>query len=209
MPTSSPRVICPTCQRPEKVCLCQWIQPIDNLVKIGILQHPAEVTQIKGTAKIAALSLQNCRLWIGEDFTQEDTLHDWLAEGHVFILYPETEALDELNTPDDCPETYQIEQTRLQGDMGHLKVLVLDGTWRKTHKMMMKNTFLHRIHRLALNPVIPSSYKIRKQKDSGSLSTLEAIYEVLIQLEQNEEKYLPLIHAFKEMVNQQLAFRKK
>ena len=219
MPTSksnyTPRAVCPTCQRPEKVCLCQWIQPVANRVEVGILQHPNEVAQIKGTAKIAELSLQNCRVWVGEDFTDEATLHSWLASGEVFLLYPEIEALKQVSgvSSDFLGDlSYQVEAVRAGYSIEKIKLLILDGTWRKTHKMMMQNSFLHGLKRLQLNPQTPSAYKIRKQRDAGSLSTVEAIYLALSQLELSEPeagKFEPLLEAFEKMVAQQLAFRSK
>ncbi len=198
------RVICPTCQRPEKVCLCHWIQAIDNTVEVAILQHPSEVSQIKGTARIVELSLQNSKLWVGEDFSDEASLHQWLAEGEVLLLYPEVEALKQ---GESSPLMLNIEQARQRFALSQIKILVLDGTWRKTHKMMMLNPFLQALPRLQLTPQRPSAYQIRKQKDQGSLSTVEAVFEVLSQLEQNPQKYQPLIDAFEQMVAQQLAFR--
>ena len=209
MPTSSPRAICPICQRPEKVCLCQWIQPIDNVVEVGILQHPSETSQIKGTAKIAELSLQNNRLWVGEDFSDETSLHDWLQTGVVFLLYPEVEALNEGGEKDSEALSYDVATARNNVSLTQIKLLILDGTWRKTHKMMMQNSFLHGLKRLRLQPETPSAYQIRKQKDIGSLSTIEAIHLALTELEQEPEKFAPLLRAFHDMVAQQLAFRSK
>ena len=205
MPSSLSRAICPVCQRPEKVCLCQWIQPIENVVEVGILQHPTESAQIKGTAKIAALSLQKCQVWVGEQFTDEQNLQAWLKSGEVFLLYPEVEALQTL--PDAL--CFDVESARQTSPLNKIKLLILDGTWRKTHKMMMQNRFLHHLNRFQLQPQSPSAYQIRKQRDAGSLSTIEAIYQSLTQLEQNSDKFQPLMHAFQQMVAQQMAFRPK
>jgi len=72
----------------------------------------------------------------------------------------------------------------------------------------MKNAFLHPLKRLQLLPQTASAYHIRKQKGTGSLSTIEAIYQALTQLEQDTETYRPLMTAFHNMVAQQLAFRR-
>lgn len=207
MSSTMPRVICPTCQRPEKVCLCDSIQPIKNRVEVAILQHPTEVSQIKGTAKIVQLSLLNCQFWVGEDFTEEQSLQDWLNTGEVFILYPETEALKELSGGKQI-KTYQAKEIGVTFPLEKVKLLVLDGTWRKTHKMMMQNVFLHELKRLQLQPESPSNYQIRKQKSQGSLSTVEAVYQALSQLEQDPVRFQPLINAFNQMIKQQLSFRK-
>ncbi|MDG6773947.1 DTW domain-containing protein [Thiomicrorhabdus sp. ZW0627] len=193
------RIVCPICSRPEKVCLCPLIRPVDNRVEIGILQHPSEVTQIKGTARIAQLGLSNCRTWVGEDFSEEDSLFSWLESGAVYLLYPETEECD-------C-QLHTIEQIRAGQPLENIKVLVIDGTWRKAHKIVMANPALNKLPRIMLKPAKQSAYKIRKQKNSHSLSTIEAIYEVLSQLENDESAFTPLLTAFDGMVEQQMAFR--
>jgi len=195
------RNVCQQCQRPEKVCICEFIEPILNTVEIGILQHPTEAKQIKGSALIAKLSLSHCSLWVGESLDDLPGLVNWLQSGErVFLLYPEIE---------NQKESYRVHtiDTLRKLNNQSIKILVLDGTWRKTYKIMQLNTELRGLDRIALNPINQSQYKVRKQKDSQSLATVEAIYELLAQLENNAEKNQPLLTAFEAMQNQQLAFR--
>lgn len=196
------RPICSKCQRPSKVCLCAFIEPIDNQVEVGILQHPSELKQIKGTALIAKLSLRRCQLWVGEQLSDAPGLIEWLkGDEPVFLLYPSIESQQlpvEVLNIDSISEQYP----------GKFKVLVLDGTWRKTYKMMQLNTELRALKRVELMPTMPSLYEIRKQKDDFSLSTVEAIFTLLSQLEDNAEKFHPLLKAFDAMQRQQMAFRK-
>lgn len=195
-----PRPICSTCLRPLKVCLCKMIRPVTNRVEIAILQHPSEVDQIKGTARIAQLSLSKVRTWVGEDFSAEASFQAWLNQGEVFLLYPESESIVPV-------QSHSIESIRLRSHLDSVKVLVIDGTWRKAHKIMMTNPQLQGLPRIVLQPSQTSSYQIRKQKNSLSLSTIEAIYEVLAQLEADALSFKPLLESFTQMVNQQLAFR--
>lgn len=195
------RKVCPRCQRAEKVCVCDFIKPIANKIEVGILQHPSETKQVKGTAILAALSLQKCRLWVAEELDEAPDLKAWLAGAKpVYLLYPPTqqkesvEVIDTLNLSQNDPAEY--------------KVLVLDGTWRKTYKMMQINPALQTLPRVTIAPANISAYLIRKQKDSQSLSTIEAIAELLSILEQNPKKFTPLLNAFAQMQQQQLAFRK-
>lgn len=200
------RAICSKCHRPQKVCICDFIQPIDNQVEIGILQHPTETKQIKGTAIIATNSLQCCRYWIGESVTELPGLVDWLNDGkQVFLLYPKTEDSHLFIKVQD------VDVLKNQ-DKGIFKILILDGTWRKTFKMMQLNPELQELNRVALIPNELSNYKIRKQKNEQSLSTVEAVYELLTQLEgaeSNGDKFKPLLTAFEKMQQQQLTFRQQ
>lgn len=198
------RSICPTCQRPIKVCLCAFIKEIDNPVEVGILQHPSEVDLVKGTAKIAQLSLSHCQTWCGEDLQELPGLVDWLAgDKAVFLLYPAIEGQLE------SVEFYEVAQIRDLYAVEEFKLLILDGTWRKTHKIMMLNPVLRGLDRVTLRPKMPSAYRIRKQKNTTSLSTVEALYEALSQLEENSIRYQPLLNAFESMQQQQAAFIKK
>ncbi len=198
------RPICPACQRPTKVCLCTFIQQIDNQVEVGILQHPSEVDLVKGTAKIAQLSLTHCQTWCGENLQELPGLVNWLtSDKHVFLLYPEIEGQTE-----PC-EFYTVEQVRDLYAAQDIKLLILDGTWRKTHKTMMLNSVLRGMDRVSLQPSTPSAYRIRKQKNESSLSTIEALYEALSQLEDDLNRYQPLLDAFESMQQQQAAFTKK
>lgn len=198
------RKVCTRCGRPEKVCLCPFITPLENRVEIGILQHPSEAQQIKGTALIATLSLSHCRIWEGERFSEVDDFQAWLQQGKVYLLYPE---LDDHATSKPLETKSLVELKQATGDENKsVKILLLDGTWRKTHKMMMLNPELQSLSRLILTPQRTSAYRIRKQKNDQSLSTIEAVYEVLSGLEE-DQSFKPLLEAFEQMNRQQLAFR--
>ncbi len=198
------RPICPTCQRPTKVCLCEFIENIDNQVEVGILQHPSEVDLVKGTAKIAQLSLNHCQTWCGEELQDLPGLVDWLAgDKPVFLLYPAIEGQPEPF------EFHDVAQIRDLYSVKEIKLLILDGTWRKTYRMMMLNSVLRGMDRVSLQPSTPSAYRIRKQKSASSLSTIEALYEALSQLEDDPVRYQPLLNTFESKQQQQAAFTKK
>lgn len=200
------REVCQTCKRPLRVCICDFIKPIDNAVQIGILQHPSEVKEIKGTALIAKLSLQNAHLWVGEHLTNLPGLVDWLSSSQkLYLLYPEIE--NQLETYQSYTSEMIVSQMESAACLAAMKILVLDGTWRKTHKIMQLNAQLRALNRIEIHPVMVSQYRVRKQKNKHSLSTVEAIYEVLSQLEKSPLKYQPLLDAFDAMQKQQLAFR--
>jgi DTW domain-containing protein YfiP len=59
-------------------------------------------------------------------------------------------------------------------DPARVQLVVLDGTWRKSRKMLHLNPLLRRLPRLSLEDVPASNYLIRKAHKVGQLSTLEA-----------------------------------
>ena len=64
-----------------------------------------------------------------------------------------------------------------------LRLVVLDGTWRKNRKMLHLNPLLQTLPRLALRAMPASQYSIRKAHAPDQLSTLEAACHALTQLE--------------------------
>ncbi|TFI47008.1 DTW domain-containing protein, partial [Diaphorobacter sp. DS2] len=64
-----------------------------------------------------------------------------------------------------------------------LRLVVLDGTWRKSRRMLWANPALQALPRLALQQVPPTRYAVRKAHAPHQLSTLEAAQCALQQLE--------------------------
>src|SRR5271170_6783253 len=61
-PSSDP---CPRCLRPESLCVCDAIVRIEHRIGLLILQHPQEQDKELGTARLAALHLENAVFKIG------------------------------------------------------------------------------------------------------------------------------------------------
>lgn len=166
-----------------------------------ILQHPLEVRNPKNSARLLHLCLPASRLVVGETF-DPDELHALLyADGRTpLLLYPDTPgdaALGIAPPPLDAGLPARPEALRL---------VVLDGTWRKSRKMLYLNTPLQRLARLALLDVPPSAYRIRKAHAPHQLSTLEAAALALARLEGDAGWSSPLLDAFDGFVQHQAKF---
>ena len=189
-PAGSPRALCLTCQRPVKACICQWVRPVANRVELLLLQHPLEQDHAKGTASLLQLSLQHCRVWVGETFDAQ-ALAQALATteaGSTWLLYIE-----------DRPHI----SAGLMAAPPCRRLVVLDATWRKSRKMLLLNPLLQSLPRLALPDPPPSRYSVRKAHKSHQLSTLEASVLGLQQLEGPSPAYADLLAGFDGFVAQQ------
>lgn len=189
------RALCPRCDRPLSACICAWAAPTANEVSVLILQHPLEVKQAKGSAKLLQLSLQRAELQVGEVF-DPDALANWLKGStsptqHTVLLYP-----DHTELPAPTADLGSICPSQI-------RLVVLDGTWRKSLKMLHLNPALQSLSRLSLHPDSPSRYLIRKAHRPDQLSTLEASCLALAQLEQAPGRYAPLLTAFSSFVSAQ------
>ena len=168
-------------------------------LEVLILQHPMETHNPKGTARLLHLSLPGSQWLTGEVFDDEvlrAALRAPTAAGaHVqpVLLYPA-----DLGIAADFPGV-------TSGSVC-MRLVVIDGTWRKSRKMLHLNPQLQALPRCALANVAPSRYVIRKAHAPNQLSTLEATCAALAQLEGQPDKFTPLLAALDGLVAQQLAF---
>jgi DTW domain-containing protein YfiP len=208
------RLSCAICMRPQSTCICQWITPTAHEVEVVVLQHPLEVANAKGSARLLCLSLPHSRMVTGEVFAEQalQTLltaplqHQAAAHRpkHAILLYPDTPQDKALGMP--APP---VLAPALLRDPSQLRLIVLDGTWRKSRKMLYLNPLLQQLPRLSLRDMPASHYLIRKAHSPDQLSTLEATCAALMQLEGSVEPFQPLLRAFDGFVAQQLGYRTK
>lgn len=165
-----PRAVCPRCERPASTCLCATLPaPLAHRTELLILQHPAEAGHAKNTAALLTLGLQSVRLVRGEVFDAA------LAGPGSALLYP-GEA-----------EAGPVAEVR--------RLILLDGSWRQSRRLLAANPWLAALPRLAL-PKLPSRYTIRRAHRPGQLSTVEAGLHALALLEGEPARFEPLWAAF-------------
>ena len=208
------RASCARCLRPQNTCICQWVTPVAHVVEVLILQHPLEVAHAKGSARMLHLSLPHSRLLTGEVFDFMACLAfmdtDAASNGgqtsalpkRNLLLYPDPEAGVSQNMVRPPPL-----MPNLLSAPSQLRLIVLDGTWRKSRKMLHLNPPLQQLPRLSLQGLPAARYLIRKAHRPGQLSTLEATCAALAQLEGNPDKFEPLLKAFDGFVAQQSGYR--
>ena len=192
------RATCATCLRPQNTCICRWIAPLACDVALLILQHPLEVANAKGSARLLHLCLPGSVLVAGEAFDAA-ALHALLHEGGrtPLLLYPEGDA----PAFDAAIATLATPETR-----SALRLVLLDGTWRKSRKMLYLNPQLQSLPRLALQAMPQSHYRIRKAHAPDQLSTLEAAAYALQRLGGGDARCDSLLHAFDGFVAQQAGY---
>jgi DTW domain-containing protein YfiP len=164
---------CPRCTRPLAACICRWIVAIESRVPLLILQHPMETANAKGSARLLHLSAADSVLLHGERFDPDQLREQLYAGGRTpLLLYPETP---------DMPTAPLA--SALAATPDELRLVILDGTWRKSRKMLHQNPVLQTLARLPLRQMPPSHYLIRKAHAPDQLSTLEASCHALAQLD--------------------------
>jgi len=199
MNTMLRRPKCATCLRPVATCICQWAAPVASKVEVLILQHPMEVENAKGSARLLHLCLPGSRIEVGEQFDDAALRAMLGANGRQpVLLYPDTPGNRSLGIAPPPPFDSALTPSAIQ-------LVVLDATWRKSRKMLYLNPALQAMPRLPLRDTPPSHYLIRKAHAPDQLSTLEATCYALAQLEGDEHRYDRVVAAFDGFVAQQQA----
>ena len=179
---------CPRCLILVAHCVCELVgEPRESQPQILIVRHHWEAFKSTGTARLASLALSNLRLL---DMTAEDPAPVRAALRELdgaWLLYPDGSA-----RPGESEK-----------GSGRPRVLVvLDGTWRQTRKMLRRLPELARFPRYSLGPAVESlgRDRLREPPRAGARSTLESIADALAELESREcgERLLALHQAFVE-----------
>lgn len=188
------RISCARCLLPHKACFCAALpaQAITNEWPLHILQHRQEQSHALNTARIAVLGLAQSQLHLITDTPVEDTLPAaLLAElESALLIYPGSESCD--------VEVLDITK------MATRPLLLLDASWRKSRRMLLSSPWLQSLARISFTLTSPSRYRIRKEPEPGYCSSLEAVCAVLGSLEQNHEKYKPLLNTMDVLIDQQI-----
>jgi DTW domain-containing protein len=184
------RELCADCHRPVGYCYCADIVRLQNHWPVHILQDQREASHPLGTARMAALSLQNCQLHTQTlDTKKSDNLPELppLAADSV-LIYPSVTAGP---------------ITELKGS-GIRPLIFLDASWRRSRKMLHVWPQLSELPHYALHTPPAGRYRIRKAPSAGALSTLEAIALTLAVLEEGSEPFVAMLDAMDRMIDRQI-----
>lgn len=186
------RTLCLRCLRPTSACFCAQLPSIPTRTRVVFLQHPRERRMAVGTARLAHLSLPNSELHVGVHFDRHVRLRQLAEAGEAVVLFPAEGAVEPAQLV-RAPRT----------------LVVIDGTWPQARKVFKENPLLHALPRIAFRPSRPSNYRIRKEPADHCVSTIEAVAEVLGQLEGDSARFLPMLQPFEAMVDHQLDSRRR
>ena len=155
------RPICPTCQYPLRVCVCELTCDLSLPTRIVVLQHPSETGHAKNSVKILRLVAPDTQVIIGERPEDFAELKRQVESQKVAVFYPSEKARDfcggEVFTRD-----YDM-------------LIFIDASWRKAYKMWQENPWLWQCEAWQFSNPPAGQYDIRKTSVVNGLSTLEAV----------------------------------
>ncbi|MHB0954976.1 MAG: tRNA-uridine aminocarboxypropyltransferase [Pirellulaceae bacterium] len=178
---------CYQCFRPISLCFCETIPRIDNSTDILILQHIGERYHPFNTARIVRKALKQCHLIAGHN--RRLGMHPLPIQARAGLLYPRA----------DAPSL-----TQLSADERPSQLVIIDGTWDQAKTIVRDVPQLRHLPCYRLTPSSPGQYRIRREPNAESLSTLEATVAALQVLEPDTAGLNQLLAAFHTMVEGQL-----
>ena len=173
----SQRELCCQCHYPKSTCICHAVSDVTTRHRVIILQHPSEMEASKGTVRLIKLCMPDVICVAGESESDFDAVKALLKDGQqpCYLVYPgeDSIAIESLAAKDEPGG-------------GAITLILLDGTWRKVHKILQKNEWLLALPKLSFSNVPESRYWIRKAGRENSLSTLEALAYCINQLDDSD-----------------------
>jgi DTW domain-containing protein len=183
---------CPRCRKPEALCVCGDIVPIDNRVAVVILQHPQEQDRALGTARLTALHFRNALLKVGLSWPGlARILGRPIDPRRWAILYlgsAKTARLDadrDIVLLDRKGEPERDQDALLRDIEG---VVLLDGNWSQAKALWWRNPWMLKCRRVILRSARRSRYgALRREPRRDSLATIEAAGMLVSRLEGRPE----------------------
>ena len=196
---------CPRCLKPQALCVCAEIVPIQTRTTVLILQHPQEQDRALGTARLAAAHLANATLKIGLSWPSLAAAlgrpadpKRWAVAYLGSAAPAEMEPSRQVLVLDRRGEPLPDQEAALQEIEG---VVLLDGTWSQAKTLWWRNPWVLKARRMVLHPARPSRYGlIRREPRRDSLSTLEAAALSLARIENRPEIETALVASFERML---------
>src|SRR5712672_1304214 len=197
---------CPNCHKPQPLCICDSITPIDSKISLLILQHPQEQDRALGTARLTALHFGSAVLKIGLSWPSlakalGRPVHD---PSRWAVLYLGSAKVSELDTD---AEIVAIDRKGgiEEGQRAILKaiegIVLLDGTWSQAKALWWRNAWMLKCQRIILGPAKPSLYgKLRREPRRDGLSTIEAAAMLLAGIEKRPDIAETLHRSFERML---------
>jgi len=130
-------------------------------MKIYLLTHECELTRATNTGAIAIESAKGVVeriLWQRKNPNKE--LIELTNARSALLLYPT-----------DSDKSESIED--------YENLIILDGTWQESAKIVNKSEYLKNIPRAGINSATESKYKLRRNQKTDGLCTIECVIEVL------------------------------
>jgi len=182
--------------------MCDYITPIETNTRFVILMHPKEFRKTKnGTGHFTNLSLKNCELYVGIDFTKHDKINAILKEknNHCFVLYPSKHSIN-------------LNQEKIGKQKKQTIIFLIDATWPCSRVILTDSPNIDALPKVSFTHTKCSGFIFKEQPQAYCLSTMESTLCVLELLNAHQienisqSKLNDFLRPFYKMVEYQVTY---
>lgn len=160
--------------------------------------HDKEFRKTKnGTGHFTNLSLNNCDLYVGVDFSKHKAVNELLEDKNnsCYVLYPSKNSIN-LNT------------TKLSNNKTNI-IFIIDSTWACSKTLLHASPNINSLPKISFTHTKISNFKIKTQPEDYCLSTIEStlcVLELLNMSGHEDIKNLDdFLKPFEQMVEYQIS----
>mgnify|MGYP001823816850 FL=1 len=195
------RSVCYNCYRPQTSCMCSYITPIETNTRFVILMHPKEFKKTKnGTGHFTNLSLKNCEVHVGIDFTEHEAINNIINDPSniCYTLYPHESSIN-------------LKEEAIGEEKRNTVIFLIDSTWPCSRAILTASPNIDALQKVSFTHTEVSKFTFKEQPKAYCLSTMESTLCVLKLLntqhvEKIENKKLNhFLLPFEKMVEYQLS----
>jgi DTW domain-containing protein YfiP len=177
--------------------MCGFIKSRKTNTRFVILMHPKEFRKTKnGTGHFTNLSLKNCELHVGVDFTQYKVINNILNDpkNHCYVLYPSKNSINLNSQKIGSPQKQTV-------------IFLIDSTWPCSRAMLKQSPNINTLEKVSFTHSKSSAFKFKEQPNEYCLSTMESTLCLLELLNEHKLEELELedfLLPFEKMVEYQV-----
>lgn len=163
--------------------------------------HTKEFKKTKnGTGHFTNLSLKNCEIHVGVDFSEHKTINQIIndPENSCYVLYPDEKSINLNEKKIGCEKKQTV-------------VFLIDATWPCSKAMLTASPNIDTLPKVSFSHEEVSGFTFKQQPKEYCLSTMESTLSFLQLLNSHQiediedEKLKDFLLPFKKMVDYQLS----
>ena len=159
---------CPACALRGNTCVCDRLTTIVSSLKLCVIRHRKELSRGSNSARILAHSIKDTTvIEHGARYSGPTVLSNEHLDNAI-LLFPMFYAPDPTHPPHEWT-----------GQFVPKTLIVLDGSWKQTSRMLKKIKGLTALPRISVQPLEPPLPRIRKPYFDGGMCTMEASISAL------------------------------
>lgn len=181
--------------------MCAYITPIETNTRFVILMHPKEFKKTKnGTGHFTNLSLKNCEIHVGIDFTDHDAINTIINDPSniCYTLYPHEGSIN-------------LNEESIGEEKKNTVIFLIDSTWPCSRAILTMSPNIDVLQKVSFTHTEVSKFIFKEQPKEYCLSTMESTLCVLNLLNTHHVEHIEnnkldhFLLPFEKMVEYQLS----